>query len=341
MGSVRAAWCSVPVVVLCLAGLLCANLLLYWYLEALYPVGVMPHVGRQCPPRHFKLGNMKDCIPWLQCAEVRKDVRRLKLIGQGAVKKVYLSEWKGQKVALSALVSETYRPDFLHGLSMLHSLQSVRVVQLVGACEDDYVLVTEYHPLGTPLSLDDALAMPRYHGSDTWQTRLHLVLDYVAFLSFLHNSPVGSRVMCDSNDLGKTLSQFLLTSDLRLVANDLDALPEVPRGGQGVKCGPRELTGDFVAPEQLWPHGSGTPFTDELMPGYDEKTDVWKIPDVTRFLLGHVVGSDVIHFHLFQIHADCKRYDPRMRPTAREVLSVYRSVYDTMVESHRHTRDML
>lgn len=257
---------------------------------------------------------------------------------------MHLSEWRGQKVALCELSSESYRPDFLHGLSMLRSLQSVRVVQLVGACEEDGVFVTEYHPLGTPLALDEALAMPRYRSSDTWQTRLRLALDYVAFLTFLHASPAGTRVMCDSNDLSKTLSQFLLTADFRLVANDLDALPEVPPGGQGVKCGPRELTGDFVAPEQLWPHGDDgddKPFSDELMPGYDEKTDIWKIPEVTGFLLGHVTGSDVIHFHLFQVHTDCKKRDPRERPTAREVLSVYRAVYDTMLESQQQPRDML
>ena len=254
---------------------------------------------------------------------------------------MYLSEWRGQKVAVCALSSEAYRADFLHGLSMLRLLQSARVVQLVGACEGDGVFVTEYHPLGTPLGLDEALAIPRYRSSDAWQTRLRLALDYVVFLSFLHASPAGVRVMCDSNDLSKTLSQFLLTADFRLVANDLDALPEATPGGHGVKCGPRQLTGDFVAPEQLWPHGEDKPFADELMPSYSEKTDIWKIPDVTSFLLGHVIGSDVIHFHLFQIHADCKKQDPRQRPTAKEVLSVYRAVYDTMVENQQQSRDML
>ncbi|KAG5265493.1 hypothetical protein AALO_G00243100 [Alosa alosa] len=341
MGNGRGISSSLSVVAVCLAALLCANLLLYWYLDSLYP-GVVSHSPHgHCPPRHFKLGTMRDCEPWLQCPEVQNDIRRLKMVGQGAVKKVYLSEWKGQKVAMCVLSSETYRADFLHGLSMLRSLQSARVVQLVGSCEGDGVFVTEYHPLGTPLGLDDALAIPRYRSSDAWQTRLRLALDYVAFLSFLHASPVGTRVMCDSNDLSKTLSQFLLTADFRLVANDLDALPEVTPRGHGVKCGPRQLTGDFVAPEQLWPHGDEKPFSDDLMPGYDEKTDIWKIPEVTGFLLGHVTGSDVIHFHLFQIHADCKKSDPKQRPTAREVLSVYRTVYDTMVESQQQARDML
>ncbi|XP_030627578.1 protein O-mannose kinase isoform X2 [Chanos chanos] len=338
------AWCGVPAVVLCLAALLCSNLLLYLYLESLNLGTSYPsrHAHTHCPPGHFKVGTMTTCTPWLECPDIRADVRRLKLIGRGAVKQVYLAEWRGQKVALSVLSSEKYKDDFLHCVSMLRSLQSARVVTFVGVCEEDDMFVTEYHPLGSALALDKTLAQERYRSQDSWNTRLRLALDYVAFLAFLHASPVGTRVMCDSNDLNKTLSQFLLTADLRLLANDLDALPKVVRGSEGVKCGPRRLTGDFVAPEQLWPYGEDMPFSDELMPGYDEKTDIWKIPDVTRFLLGHVPGSDVIHFHLFQIHAECKKQDPHLRPSALEVLSVYRLVYDSMKESHtERIRDML
>ncbi|TSW48777.1 Protein O-mannose kinase [Bagarius yarrelli] len=325
--------CGIPSVVLCLVALLCVNLLLYVYLDALYEGTSPPLSHMHCSPDYFKVGTMKNCTPWLQCPEIRANVRRLRLIGQGAVKQVYLSEWQGQKVALCVLSSEQYKADFLHGVSMLRSLQSVRVVSIVGVCEEDGVFVTEYHPLGSAVTLDSTLAQERYRAKDSWQVRLRLALDYIVFLVFLHNSPVGTRVMCDSNDLYKTLSQFLLTSDLRLLANDLDALPLVQPGGQGIKCGHRQLSGEFVAPEQQWPFGEKMPFSDDLMPGYDEKSDIWKIPDVTRFLLGHVSGSDVIHLHLFQIHAECKRPNPKLRPSAREVLHVYRSVYDSMKES--------
>lgn len=338
----RGAKCGVPAVFICLAALLCANVLLYIYLDTVYQDSAPPSAHTNCHTGYFKVGTMSSCTPWLQCAEIRADVRRLRMIGQGAVKKVYLSEWQGQKVAVSVLSSEHYKDDFLHGVSMLRSLQSVRVVTLVGVCKEDGVFVTEYHPLGSALTLEATLAQDRYLRLNSWQTRLRLALDYVAFLVFLHNSPGGTRVMCDSNDLHKTLSQFLLTSDLRLLANDLDALPRVEPGGQGVKCGHNQLTGEFVAPEQLWPYGEDVPFSDDRMPGYDEKSDIWKIPDVTRFLLGHVSGSDVIHFHLFQIHAQCKKQDPRLRPSAHEVMSVYRSAYDSMKESHTEiVRDML
>uniref|UniRef100_H3C7T0 Protein O-mannose kinase n=1 Tax=Tetraodon nigroviridis TaxID=99883 RepID=H3C7T0_TETNG len=279
---------------------------------------------------HFSTATMRACAPWLGC-HIRSQVRPLKLIGQGAMKQVYLAEWQGQKVALSRLTAREYLDDFLHGVSMLQALQGPLVVQLVGFCLEDNTLVTEFHPLGL-LNLEAVLAQERYRRRNTWQARLRLALDYVSVLHFLHNSPAGRRVMCDSNSLEKTLSQFLLTSDFHLLANDLEALPEVdPSRGLLAKCGPRELTGDFVAPEQLWPHRNrGVAFSDRLMPGYDERTDIWKIPEVTRFLMGGVPGADLVHFHLFPVHERCKSRDPGQRPSALEVLRAYQAVYSSI-----------
>ena len=80
---------SVPVVLVCLAALLLSNVLIYLYLDSIYHADqqlVSSHVG--CPPQHFKMMTMKNCTPWLQCSQINADVRKLKLIGQGAVKKV-------------------------------------------------------------------------------------------------------------------------------------------------------------------------------------------------------------------------------------------------------------
>lgn len=229
-----------------------------------------------------------------------------------------------------------YLDDYLHGISMLEALQGPMVVQLVGFCLEDHSLVTEHHPLGSLLNLENILAQRQYQQHNTWQVRLRLARDYVSILNYLHNSPAGRRVMCDSNSLEKTLSQFLLTVDLSIVVNDLDALPEVDLSrGLLVKCGHRELTGNFVAPEQLWPYKNNEPFSDELMPGYDERTDIWKIPDVTQFLMGSVPGGDLVHFHLFHIHMECKKAEPKLRPSALDVLNAYGQVYSSMV------RDML
>lgn len=235
-------------------------------------------------------------------------------------------------MALSRLVALDYRDDFLHGLSMLQALQGPLVVQLLGFCREDATLLTEFHPFGSLLNLEEVLAQERYRRRNTWQERLLLAVDYVSVLHWLHTGPAGRRVMCDSNSLEKTLSQFLLSSDFRLLVNDVEALPRVDASaGLLAKCGRRELTGDFVAPEQLWPHRDrGLAFSDHLMPGYDERTDIWKVPDVTRFLLGRVPGADLVHFRLFDLYRRCKSREPGRRPSALEVLRGYRAVYSSM-----------
>lgn len=343
-GSARSISPSFLAVVVCLAALLLCNVFIYIYLEKVYQTnGEQMSFSMGCPPQQFKMATMKNCTPWLHCAQINAEVRKLKLIGQGVVKKVYLAEWRGQKVALSTLTLLNYMDDFLHGLSMLQALQGPKVVQLVGFCLENHSLVTEYHPLGSLLNLDGVLLQERYLQHNTWQVRLRLAMDYVSILHYLHKSPAGCRVMCDSNSLEKTLSQFLLTNDFHLVVNDLDALPEVDNTkGLLVKCGHRELTGDFVAPEQLWPFANDSkPFSDDLMPGYDERTDIWKIPEVTQFLMGRVPGGDLVHFHLFQIHEECKKKDPNLRPSAQQVLNVYKAVYNNMVRESAGVRDML
>uniref|UniRef100_V9KYT0 Protein O-mannose kinase n=1 Tax=Callorhinchus milii TaxID=7868 RepID=V9KYT0_CALMI len=287
----------------------------------------------QCPQGYFKLGEMSDCLPWLSCEVIKRDIIVRELIGQGAVKQVFLALWRGNKVALSRLAVPKFKADFIHGLEMLKGLQSVNVVKLLGFCEENHSILTKYHPLGSLNNLNAVMEQERYLGLNTWRTRFHLVIEYVSVLNYLHNSPLGTRVMCDSNDLDKILSQYLLTSELHLIVNDLDALPVVNRSsGVLVKCGHRELSGHFVAPEQLWPYAHELPFSDHLMPSYDEKTDVWKIPNVVDFLLGQVEGSDVVRFHLFELHRDCKRETPQHRPSAQTVLQTYKAVYASLTQ---------
>ncbi|NXX88917.1 SG196 kinase, partial [Centropus bengalensis] len=332
-----------------LAALLAAGLLLHALLYlCLSGADVSP--GRAeadpgpCPFGHFRLGAGRNCSPWLSCEAMEGEVRKLKRVGEGAVKKVFLSEWKENKVAISQLTNSELKEDFLHGLKMLKALQSKYVVRLLGYCEEQFTILTEYHPLGSLRGLNETLHIPKYKGMNTWHRRLMLAIDYVSIIRYLHSSPLGTLVMCDSNDLEKALSQYLLTSDFHILVNDLDALPLVNRSaGRLVKCGHRELRGDFVAPEQRWPYGEEVPFHDDLMPPYDEKTDIWKIPDVTNFFLGHVEGSDIVRLHLFDIHAACKKEDPAERPSAQELLDTYRKVLTLLIREAAMpgTREML
>lgn len=320
------------------------NVVLYVCLDHLFiSPGRATEDPRRCPPGYFRMGRMRNCSRWLSCEELRTEVRQLKLVGEGAVKRVFLSEWNEHKVALSRLTRLEMKEDFLHGLRMLTSLQSEHVVTLAGFCEEDGTILTEYHPLGSLSNLEETLNLSKYRHVNTWQDRLRLAMEYVSIINYLHHSPLGTRVMCDSNDLPKTLSQYLLTSNFSIVANDLDALPLVDHGSRVlVKCGHRELHGDFVAPEQLWPYGEDTPFQDDLMPPYDEKIDIWKIPDVSSFLLGHVEGSDMVRFHLFDIHKACKNQFPAERPTAQNVLDAYQKVFHSLRDTvMSQTKEML
>lgn len=335
---------ELPPIVGLLLAIALMNVLLYlcldWFLIAPQRSAVaLDH----CPHGYFRIGQMKNCSPWLTCEELRTEVRQLKRVGEGAVKKVFLSEWKERKVALSRLTHLEMKDDFLHGLQMLKSLQGKHVVTLVGYCEEDNTILTEYHPFGSLSNLEETLNLSKYQNVNTWQHRLQLAMDYVGIIDYLHHSPLGTRVMCDSSDLPKTLSQYLLTSNFSIVANDLDALPLVNRSSRTLaKCGHRQLHGDFVAPEQRWPYGEDVPFQDDLMPSYDEKVDIWKIPDVSSFLLGHVEGSDMVRFHLFDIHKACKNQSPEERPTARDVLDTYQKVLNSLRDTlMSQTREML
>ena len=196
------------------------------------------------------------------------------------------------------------------------------------------VYVTEYHPLGNAANFADLLnnemkLVTSYNitSHDNICYRFSMCIQYVDILAFLHSSPLGTLVMCDSNDLMKTLSQYLLTSDLSLVVNDLDATPDVNDDPYiGIKCGHQQLFGDFVAPEQLWTQ-SGR-FRDSLMSTYNEQVDIWKIPDVCSYFLGSHGSSHSIKFHLFNIHKRCKHVDPTLRSSAREVLREYHRIWN-------------
>uniref|UniRef100_UPI00358E45CA protein O-mannose kinase isoform X2 n=1 Tax=Myxine glutinosa TaxID=7769 RepID=UPI00358E45CA len=277
-----------------------------------------------CPPGTFRLRGMGRCEPWLGCSALRRIIPR-RMIGQGAVKQVYLAQWRGFRTALSRLRVPALRADFRHGVRMLRGLQSEAVVQLVGFCNQDDLLLTEFHPLGTLANVERVLES--WGRRDDSRMRLAIATSYVSVLAFLHSSPLGTRVMCDSNDLPKTLSQFLLLEHLGVVANDLDALPNTrshfnSTQAKGVHCGFRSITGDFAAPEQRWAPSSHHP-----PPAYDEKTDIWKIPAVTDFVMGNGPGSDIVRLHLFEVHRHCKLLKPEMRPSAAVVLRHYTTAY--------------
>lgn len=248
---------------------------------------------------------------------------------------MFVGIWNNYSVAVMRLRNPQFYDDFHHGLNMLRQLQSSGLVtQLLGECTQQSVFVCEYHRLSSADHLIDVLHNDNSTLSlyDSASLRMSFCYDYVEIIAMIHGN---SRVFCDSNSLAKTLQQFLVTSRLHLVVNDLDALPLIisdTPGAAGIKCGHREIFDDdddeFVAPEQLWPYD--TPFDDSLMPTYDEKVDIWKIPNVCLHFLRDRTDCNWIVYKLFRIHNSCKHNNPSLRPSAHDVLDEYKQIFNEL-----------
>ncbi|XP_015905810.1 protein O-mannose kinase [Parasteatoda tepidariorum] len=275
-----------------------------------------------CSDGEFSLPGMTSCLQWLNCEDKLTIVSTISI---SVVKSVYLARWSNYEVVLSVLSSKIYKEDFKQNLFMIKSLASHnQVVELIGFCNNS--IVTKYYRFGSALNANYHLRHS-LRSFDNIKMRLNLCISYASVIEFLHSSPVGVRVMCDSNSLEKTLSQYLLTDSFEILVNDLDATPEVQKNtNKGVICGNKLLSGTFVAPEQLWPFPNYE-YDPERMISYDEKTDVWKIPDVCNWFLGNSSSIDFIKYKLFTIHKQCKSVDPLQRPTASHVLEVYKNIF--------------
>ncbi|XP_071448599.1 protein O-mannose kinase-like [Hetaerina americana] len=279
---------------------------------------------------------MHSCHPFLSCRDFI-DVRIGKLIGIGAVKAVYHAKWKEYDVALSVLNNPAFEDDFFTGAENIRIFQhNPLTVQAVGFCDDEKMFLTEFHKNGDASKLMETLK-EHPEVNDNSLLRINLCYVYALILVSLHhpghftigNPHLLPRVMCDSNDLKKLLSQFLVTNDFSLILNDMDAIPLVKNGG--IKCGHKELKGDFVAPEQLWKLPGN--FSDMKQPGYDEKTDIWKAPSVCNYFLGNVSDGNEIKKKLASIHKRCKALVPKDRPTAGDLAEVYMVIKATLNNS--------
>ena len=273
-----------------------------------------------CNNGSFIIGNMNECHPWLTCDDIKYlDVG--KLIGFGAVKHVYETSWQNNTMAIAFLNNKDYLADFIFGIEILKQIGSSKyVIQLIGFCEEAPVFLTEYHPVGSSVNVDNIFG----DNSHNLSQRFQLCIDYVKILAFLHGSPTSPLMMCDSGTLEKTLEQYLLTSSGNLILNDVDAVAKVGEGG--TVCGHRELHGDFMAPEQKWPFREDE-YRTEKMPPYNEKADIWKIPPVCSFFLGKSDAARAFRYHVHNIHKSCREKDPHRRPSAREVLQAYKTIY--------------
>lgn len=181
-------------------------------------------------------------------------------------------------------------------------------------------IVTMYYKHGTLRFLEKLLRRPELFHYNNIQTRFQLCVDYVRVLAYLHNSPIGVRVMCDTPFLKKLLDQYLITDDFHLVVNDVDGLEEVTKEGA---CHKRPANDSLQSRMEMESQELPTeiePLNFQLRPAYDEKIDIWKIPWVVEKLLGSVKWSSFAKSQLQEIMKKCHAVDPLQRPSASEVL---------------------
>ena len=283
-------------------------------------------LSSNCEKGYFILQGMSECHELLTCADMSKLVFKTD-ISSGSTKHVSLFTWQNHLVTVSVLANKDFEADFLSGLDNLIDLNpSPFVTQLIGFCRENFVIITEFHNSG---SAKNVMRYMQKMQKIQPLICLNFCINYVEILQMLHSEAGGNRVMCDSNSLSKTLEQLLLTSDGRLLLNDVDASPKL--NGGLIKCGHRQLYGNFVAPEQLWPKENGE-FDDDLMPGYDEKTDIWKLSHICQYFLKFCDNGKVLALHLHDIHKKCLDLDPKLRPTANDVFKQYVDVKNKVNE---------
>ena len=285
----------------------------------------------QCPSGTFSLPQWTVCKGWLTCSDISRDIRTSKFLYSLGEWQYSLAEWKNYEVLYAkslAAVSEISF-DALPELAP-HS----NLLYPIGFCKAKQVVI--FSTDGVNLNPANQLhSILKKTGCDYWQIRFQLCIDYLRALSHLHSSTGGPYVFCNSNNVTQVFAQFLISSDLRLVFANFDNIPRVVHGTQDVKCSRRELQGNFVAPEQHWPFSQLKVFNFDEQPGYDEKTDIWKVPDITRALLlaeSHQPGSERMLDYLVAMYYHCKRPSPKDRPTATEVLEDYELVWKLLVD---------
>ena len=298
----------------------------------------------QCPKGTFGLPQWTVCESLLTCDDVLHEVRTSKLLHTLGNWHYHQAEWKGYEVVYGKIRNEDVA---INSNAILALGSHPNLLYPIGFCEEQRAIVFGIdqwrgtHSVGSASELNTILAQT---GCDNWMVRFQLCLDYIRVLYRLHSEPSGPYVLCNSHSLELILSQFLISADLRMLLVNYDNLPQVRAYSSNttspkslVKCSKSELKNDFVAPEQKWPLNKLKVFNSDEQPGYNEKTDVWKIPDIAKVLLGtdslkaaeneHIVG------YLVAVHQKCKRINPEKRPAVGDVLKEYELVWKLLSDA--------
>lgn len=275
----------------------------------------------ECPLGTFSFPEWNECRPWLNCSQISQEVRPTKRFHHGITKFVWHAHWRGHHVVfVNCSARDAVKRELCSkGLSNLERIQGMFATRLIGRCPEKPEIVTMYYKHGSLRFLDSLFRHKELSKYNNIQTRMQLVVAYAKVLRYLHNSPIGVRVMCDSPFLDKLLDQYLITDDFQLVVNDVDGLEEVTEQGGCHRKPNVSLSLQLETERQGWPRLS-EPLPFQLRPVFDEKIDIWKIPWVADKIFGKVKGSDFVKSQLREIMTKCNAINPRQRPTANDVL---------------------
>lgn len=290
----------------------------------------------RCPEGTFSFDHWIVCVPLLSCDDVNYAVQIGRVLYTVGCWDFYEGRWNDYDIIYASSDDGTVI-DFERVLKLI---PHKNLLYPIGMCYQEggktkLLFARNNDILGSANKLNSIMA--HKNDCDNEIVRFRLALDYVEILVHLHS---GSReaqfVLCNSHSLSLLLSQFFITDNLKLVLGAFDNLPVLKTSAEHdeeakIKCSQRELRGTFIAPEQAWPHQSSKVFNPFQQPGYTERADVWKIPDVTRALLGRWSGTSKIMGLLEVMHRKCKSLEPSSRPTATQVLQEYLSVWKLLL----------
>ena len=301
------------------------------------PLGFVSLRGKcsECPHGTFSLPRWTSCVKFLTCEDLMTDVRPTQLLWQTKRWRYVAAEWNSFRVVYSQRIqydeyesddSASYTESAWKTATQLAPHQSI--LYPVGSCPHTNTLVYSVTDDVYPLTQLETLL--KRNDCDNWMVRFKLAMDYVRLLNYLHLHPLGPFVLCSSDSLDTLLSQFAISQHFELLLANFDNLPG---GHDPVVCSRRELRGDFVAPEQIWPFSQYRMFNPDEQPGYFHTSDLWKAPDVTKWFLGNSRDARNILNYLAGIHHRCKSSDSTLRPSAKEILTEYESIWSALVEA--------
>ncbi|KAJ6224512.1 hypothetical protein RDWZM_003057 [Blomia tropicalis] len=228
---------------------------------------------------------------------------------------------------MSKLRSSELFEDFQSNFqNLLYFKENNNFTNLIGYCGTS--IFTQYYSKGNGINLQSFFSL---HQVNKFHDRFQYCIYYAEIIQILHEN---SMVMCDSNSVLKTMSQFLINDQFRFILNDLDALPRID--SSGIRCGHKQIFGDLVAPEQIWPY-TDIPFNESIMPTYTEMIDIWKIPDICHWILGDVPIWSLSKQMLYHIHSQCN-YDIDMsnEDSSKNDTSLIVNVNDTQSDIDDH-----